>query len=375
MSPMSGPTRVAVIMAGGSGERFWPLSRRLMPKQLLKLADPDRTLLQEAVDRIAPVIPLGRVFVATARHLQQAVRRAGLGIPDENVLAEPCKRNTAGCLAYAAGQLLHRFGGDGSGLVMATVTADHAIGDPDAFGATAEAAMAAAEAEDALVTIGIQPTRPETGYGYIEVPEGAAPAAGSAATRPVYPVAQFREKPDAATAQQFIESGRFFWNSGMFFWRMSTFLAELDRAAPAFSRTAREIADALTRDDAEAADRVFEALENVSIDYALMERSRNVLVARGDFPWDDVGAWSALDRSLPHDASGNVTAGEPVLIDTTGSIVYNAAGDDRMAVAVLGCRDVVVVACEDGVLVMPKDRAQDAKQVVAELRARGSDRL
>ena len=375
MSNATTPTRIAVIMAGGSGERFWPLSRRRMPKQLLRLTKPDQTLLAEAVERMAPVIPPERVFVATALHLRDAVCRAKLGIADENVLAEPCKRNTAGCLVYAAAHVLNRFREDGPNVTMAVVTADHTIGDADRFRATVQAAMAAAEAEDALVMIGIRPSRPATGYGYIEIPADAAPTAGSSPELPVFPVTRFREKPDLATAREFIRTGRFFWNSGMFFWRLSAFLDELEAAAPALARAVHAIAQALGAGDHAKVNATFQGLKDISIDFALMEHVRRVLMVRGDFPWDDVGSWDALDRSMPHDEEGNVCVGAPVLVDTRGCIVYNAAGPDRMAVSVLGCENLVVVACGDGVLVAPKARAQEVKRIVAALKEQNASQL
>ena len=362
-------------MAGGSGERFWPLSRRDRPKQLLRLTDPDRTLLQEAVDRISPLIPLEQVFIATGRSLQGPIRAAGLGVPDENVLAEPCKRNTAGALAWVAAEMLARFGGDGSDVTLCVLTADHVISGAERFREVVDTAMEAAEREDALVTIGISPSRPATGYGYIEVAAGAPALELSRAEPRVHVVERFCEKPGLREAEEFVSSGRFFWNSGMFFWRVSTFVSELSRARPDLGRAVVEMADALRSGDAERAERVFEALESISVDYALMERARRVLVARGDFDWDDVGAWDALDRALPRDAEGNVAVGEPILIDTRDCVVYNEAGAETAALAVLGCEGLVIVVCPDGVLVASKERAQDVKQIVARLNERGAAQI
>jgi len=368
-------TRVAVIMAGGSGERFWPLSRRHMPKQLLQLTDPERTLLQEAVNRVAPAFPLDHVYVQTTPHLTRAIRAAGLGMPEENVLAEPCKRNTAGCLVYAAAELMSRLGKDASEVTMAVVTADHMIGEAGRFGAAVDTAMAAAEQEEALVTIGILPTRPETGYGYIEIGADAEPIPMGKDQPAVFRVTRFREKPDTETAKAFCESGRFLWNSGMFFWTLSTFLSGLDKAAPAHAGAVREMADAMTADDRERVNALFEGLEDISIDYALLERAERVLVVRGDFPWDDIGAWDALDRSMPHDPDGNVNVGDAILLDTRRCVVYNAAGAPNMAVGVIGCEDLIVVTCDDGVLVAPRSRAQDVKRIVAELKERGAEQV
>jgi mannose-1-phosphate guanylyltransferase len=390
--------RIAVIMAGGSGERFWPLSRQARPKQLLRLTSPDRTMLEESIGRIAPLVPPGRIYVATSRALVAPIRQAGVAVPEENVIGEPCKRNTAGALVYAAAQVLARHGEENAARIsMAVLTADHQIDGVDGFRATAEAALAAAEQEGALVTIGIPPSRPETGYGYIETPEGAdagsvtdsasqssiqvrrpsEPSRPQSAIEfpPVFPVARFREKPDLAAAREGIATGRFYWNSGMFFWRLDRFLAELERSAPAHAAAARAMAAAIRAGGEAEVNRIFESLEDISIDYALMEKARNVKVVRAAFGWDDVGAWDALDRAWAHDAAGNVTAGDPVLIDTRDSIVYNEPGAAKMAVAVIGVEGLAVVVSPDGVLVVPKERAQDVKKAVAELKKRGAGQL
>lgn len=360
-------------MAGGSGERFWPVSRRDHPKQLLRLTTPDQTMLGEAVERLSPLIPAERIVVATAAHLVEPVRRAKVGVPDANVLAEPAKRNTSGCLAYAAATLMAQHG-DPAGITMAVVTADHLIQNPERFRATVAAALDAAEAQDVLVTQGIVPDRPETGYGYVQAKDISKPIAerdGIAA----FEVAAFHEKPKAEVAEQFVASGNYFWNSGMFFWRLSTFLSELDHARPALAAATRAMAEALTRGDRAKAAEIFNTLEDISIDYALMEKARRVVVVRADYPWDDVGAWTSLDRTRVHDAQGNVAEGGAVLVDTRDSIVYNAAGADAMAVSVVGMDNVVVVVTEDGVLVIPKDRAQDVRHAVAELKKRGGKQI
>ncbi len=369
MSTVSGSTRFGVIMAGGSGERFWPVSRRDHPKQLLRLTRPDQTMLGEAVERLSPLIPPGRIIIATATHLVEPIRKAKVGVPDANILAEPAKRNTSGCLAYAAAWLMAHHGVPES-LTMAVVTADHLIGDPDRFRAAVAASLDAAEAQDVLVTQGIVPDRPETGYGYIQAKNFSATISGRSEIA-AYEVAAFHEKPNREAAERFVAAGNYFWNSGMFFWRLSTFLAELDHARPALAQATRAMAEALRVGDANKAAAIFESLDDISIDYALMEKAQRALVVRADYPWDDVGAWTSLDRTRTHDAQGNVAEGGPVLIDTTNSIIYNAAGPDAMAVSVVGMDNVVVVVSPDGVLVIPKDRAQDVRHAVAELKKRG----
>ncbi|OPZ08958.1 MAG: Alginate biosynthesis protein AlgA [candidate division BRC1 bacterium ADurb.BinA292] len=366
--------RIAVIMAGGSGERFWPLSRRHRPKQLLRLATDQQTLLEEAIERIEPLVPPERIFVITAAALVTPIREAHTGLPDENILGEPAKRNTAGALTWAAAHILANFAAQSAEKTsIAVLTADHRIGDRQGFAATVQSALTAAEQTGALVTIGVPPERPETGFGYIEVPPDATPLL--ATDPPVLPVARFLEKPDRPTAEAFLRDGRHFWNSGMFFWRLDRFLEELNGSAPAHAQAALSMALAMANRDPEAAARIFTELEDISIDYALMERAGRVAMARAAFDWDDVGAWDALDRNRARDAAGNVAVGDPVLVDSRDCIVYNAEGADAIAVGVVGMEGVVVVVSRDGVLVVPKDRAQDVKQVVGQLKKRGAKQL
>jgi mannose-1-phosphate guanylyltransferase len=255
---------------------------------------------------------------------------------------------------------------------MAVVTADHQVGAPERFRQALAAAFEAAEAEPVLVTIGVRPTRPETGYGYIEVAAGAEPVHRSSAGVPVLAVTRFHEKPGRDAAEAYVASGRFLWNSGMFFWRVSTFLAELEQANPRLASGATALLAALRAGDTAGAEAVFQGFEDISIDYALMEHARRVLVVPADFPWDDVGAWDALERTLPRDAAGNVAVGDPLLLDSNGCVVYNAPGAERVAVAVIGAQELVVVVAEDAVLVVPKTRAQDVRRIVTALKARGA---
>jgi len=367
--------RVGVIMAGGSGERFWPLSRRLRPKQLLCLSSETDTMLGEAVSRIAPIIPPQHVYVATGAHLVDVIRNARTGVPDENVIAEPCKRNTSGCLAFAAAHMLATYGGNGANITMAVTTADHQIEEASQFQKTVQSAIADAERDDVLVTVGVAPSRPETGYGYIQVREDIRTPGRDDGAVPVYDVIAFHEKPSRERAQDFVGSGNYFWNSGMFFWRISTFLSELDNARPALATAIREMAAAIAAGRSDTVEQIFAALEDLSIDYALMEHAKRVRVARANFPWDDIGAWPALDRTRRHDSDGNVRLGDPVVIDCEDTIIYNAVGPQDMAVGVIGLQDAVVVVTQDAVLVARKDRAQDVRHAVRMLRERGADQV
>ncbi len=363
--------RYAVIMAGGSGERFWPASRRARPKQLLRLTDPDLSMIEEAIERIAPLIPREQILIVTSEILQQPIAEALPTLPRENVLAEPEKRNTAACLALAAAHLDHRHGDEDT--VMAVLTADHQIGDPDRFRATVGRALDFAASEDALVTIGVVPTRAETGYGYIEVapPTPGAPAKAGEPLR----VLRFREKPSEAIARAYAKSGHHYWNSGMFFWRVSTLRRGLAHHMGELEIAERAMVDALRGRGGQSLRDVFLPLADVSIDIGLMERASNVFVVPADFPWDDVGAWDALERTRTPDEARNVVVGDAVLVDVHDSIVFNEPGGDAMAVAVVGLDGVIVATTADGILVCPKDRAQDVKRAVAELRRRGRERF
>ncbi len=359
------PVRVAIVMAGGSGERFWPLSNPNHPKQFLQLTHEKKSLLEQAVAHIKPLFDTDNIFLATGEHLVDASRKADTGIPDGNIIAEPFKRNTAGCLALAAAELLARYG-SAENILMAVFPADHTITQPKVYQTTVKAALAVAEREEALVTLGITPTRPETGYGYIRI---SGEDAFSQDGIQVHPIIRFTEKPGFETAKEYVESGRFFWNSGMFFWRLSVFMKELRQATPAMASAIDGMHDAIKADDRSRLRTVFEHLDNISIDYALMEKAKRVLALEAGFGWDDIGTWDALLRQRKQSRNGNVIYGDPVVIDTRNSIIYNDT--DSLDVGVIGLDNIAVIATEHGVLVVPKDRSQDVKRIVEELKRRG----
>lgn len=349
-------------MAGGSGERFWPVSRTNKPKQLLRLTDPDRTLLAESVDRVAPLVGRDAVYALVGTPIAQEVRLSG-AIEPTNVVIEPAKRNTLGCLCWFAANLLAKGQDETS---MAILTADHKIGDEAVFRRNLETAFECAEQTEGLATFGILPSRAETGYGYIETSDEAVPGVAQIAHA-------FREKPDAITAAEYVASGRFLWNSGMFIWTLQSFLRELQAAQPEASRLTLEIADALRSGNEATAATLFDSMPSISVDYALMERASKVYVIPGEFPWDDVGAWDAVLRTLPLDERGNAAVGDVLLEGARDCVIYN--GGNNMTVAVLGMQDVVVVAADDAVLVCPVDRAQEIRNIVARLKEREDPRL
>ncbi len=353
----------AVILAGGSGTRFWPLSRRLAPKQLLSLIG-EQTMLQDTVLRIEPSVPVERIWVVTGRELVDETRRqlrvVNIGA---SVMSEPVGRNTALAIAVAAERLL----AVDSDAVMAVLPADHTVAKPDAFRASLALAAEVAR-EGYLVTIGIVPRRPETGYGYIKrgaplVRKGRKKTRGAEAFR----VERFVEKPDRARAKKYLASGNYFWNSGMFVWRVSDVVDELQRYVPDIASAGAEIASALAASvvDETRLQVLYEAAESVSIDYAVMERSKRVAVVPAEFGWSDVGSWAALDDIAAKDERGNVISGRVVDVGSHRSIVY---AQDRV-VATIGLDNLVVVDTPDATLVCAKDRTQEVRKVVEALEA------
>jgi mannose-1-phosphate guanylyltransferase len=337
-------------MAGGSGERFWPLSRKLRPKQLLRLTDPNKTMLQEAVDRISPLIGRENVFIATATHLEVPIREAKI-VPENNVIAEPDKRNTLGCLSWIAANFLARGMGDVS---VSILTADHAIEDFALFQHTVDQALLLAEETHGLVTMGITPTRPETGYGYIE--------SGESLNEIAKLVVRYREKPDLETAKGFVRDGNFYWNSGMFFWTQQGFMKELGDTHPETVTLIGQMAEYIKAGKTEQAVEAFRKIENISIDYALMEKATQVYVVKAEFPWDDVGAFDSLFRTMPKDQSGNVLIGNVTCIDCIGCIFYNDS--NHGVLTAVGLSNVIMVQTNDVVLAAPASDAQRVKELV-----------
>lgn len=348
----------AVIMAGGSGTRFWPLSRRMRPKQLLPLSGTDRSLLRETVDRIAPLIPKERVVVVTAQHLAADTRRELPQVPDANILAEPIGRNTAPCVGWAASHIRRRD----SDALIAVLAADHHIADEPAFHSVLRCALETACRGD-LVTVGITPTRPETGYGYLELGEPA----GAHAFR----AQRFVEKPSRERAELFQKAGNYLWNSGMFFFRASAILDAIREHLP-------ELSEALVRLDRAASEgregeliaSEYGSLPAISIDHGVMEKAERVMVVTGDFGWSDVGSWMTAWELATKDEEGNSKSPDAVLIDTEGCYVRAPKGK---VVAMVGVRDLVVVDTEDAILVVPRERAQDVRAITDELRKRRLD--
>jgi len=337
-------------MAGGSGTRFWPRSRRLLPKQLLPVLG-SRSLLQDTVDRLRGVVPSAHVLVVTHRDHAALVRRQLPSLPARNVLSEPVARNTAPCLALAALEIAGRA----PRATFVSLPADHAVADVRAFRATLLEAFGWAAAEPVAVTIGIRPAGAETGYGYIRVGAGRGGRTSE--------VRAFIEKPSRTRARRFVASGDHLWNSGMFVWRTDTILALLDRHQPAVMAPLRRAFSAPARRRARALVRAYARLPSISIDYGVMEHATGVLVVAGAFGWSDVGSWDAL-AALGRGGGGPTPV---VCVDASGSVVF---GDGRL-VAMVGVDDLIVVDTPDALLLCKRERAQDVRRVVDELARRG----
>ena len=349
----------AVVMAGGVGSRLWPRSRTATPKQFLDLLG-SRTMLQETIDRIEPLIPLARVLVVVGQEHAETVRAQAPGLPAENILVEPGPRDTAPCIGLAAVALQRRD----PAATMAILPADHRIADVVSFRQAITAAAQIAQ-DGYLVTLGITPTHAHTGYGYIQ----RGPSLGLVSGLPAFQVQQFTEKPDAATAQRFVDSGEYYWNGGMFVWQAARILAEMDSLLPRLHAELQTVAaawDSSRRREVLAS--AWERVPRTSVDYGIMEKAARVAVVPVDMGWDDVGNWATLSGLVASDDAGNVVHGKgrPLLLDTTDTYIYTSEG---RLVAAVGLEGFVVVDTPDALLVCPKDRAQAVRDVVERLTA------
>jgi mannose-1-phosphate guanylyltransferase len=339
----------ALVLAGGSGERFWPLSRRALPKQLLRLVS-ERSLLQETIARLDGLITRERILVLTNVEQKKGVREVLGEFPPGNIIAEPLKRDTAAAVALGVGWVAARD----HNAAMIVLPADHVIKETDAFQKTIRVAAQAAEQNNALVTIGIKPASAHPGFGYIET--------GEPVSKGVYRVLRFREKPNVELAESFLRKGNFRWNAGMFVWRVRTILTEFDRHAPELSRF---ISACSARGGFETALRErFARLPKISFDYAVMEKADHVLMVEAQFDWDDVGGWQAVARYFEKDANGNAANCEVTALNSSENIVFDEGGGN---VALLGVNNLIVVRTRDALLVCHRHHAEKIKNLVAKL--------
>jgi mannose-1-phosphate guanylyltransferase len=352
------PTIYAVIMAGGVGSRFWPRSRERSPKQVLEIVG-SGTMIQNTVKRIEPLVPIERVCIVTNRLQKELIAKQLPKLPEENILVEPVGRNTAPCVGLAAQWVRHK---DPNG-VMIVLPADHLIRDDKEFIRILGSAVRVAEENEALVTIGIKPTHPETGFGYIQFDD--SDDRNVYASEGIYRVKTFAEKPNYETAEKFLKSGDFVWNSGIFIWRASVILDEIERQLPELDVQLKKIAPAVgTPGYYHAVEVAYGVLRGVSIDYGVMEKAKNVYVAKGDFGWSDVGSWDEVTRLTPVDGDGNATRGTVIIRDAASN--YVDAGNKM--VAIVGAEDLIVVSTDDAILICKKGHSQDVKEIVDYLR-------
>ncbi len=355
------PALYGVIMAGGQGTRFWPRSRRTRPKQLLNIVG-KTTMVEQTLARITPLIPPERVVVVAGTPYRKILRECLPQLPPENFLFEPVGRNTAACVGWAA-LWVQRRAREG---IMAVLPADHLIQRETEFLHVLQTTAAVARTSGRLVTIGIQPTHPETGYGYIQRGEERL----AVDDRESFRVARFIEKPPRETAEQFLADGRYLWNSGIFIWRADSILTELQHYLPQLADGLEVLKTTLgSKRQARAIADVYPGLPSISIDVGVMERAQDVWVVPGHFGWSDVGSWRALAALLPQDAQGNVVLGEQRGLDTTGCLIYSP----KKLVATIGITDLVVIETEDVLLICPKARDQDVRGLVELLEREGRD--
>ena len=340
----------ALIMAGGAGTRFWPASRLARPKQLLPIQS-SKSLIQETVERIQPLIPAKRMIILTQKKQYKSIRKALPQIPGKNFVVEPVGRNTAPALGLGAFIVSRRD----PGAVILCTPADQIILSRKKFLKTVQEGIRAADSGNCHVTFGIPPTRPETGFGYVERAERMFSRNGIS----VFKVKRFIEKPDLKRARKFLKSGKFFWNSGIFVWRATWLLSELAKYQPVLYRKLEQASRSIR-----TLQKIYPSVESISIDYALMESAKNVRMIPGDFGWSDIGSWSAFEHIWPKDSAKNASPGRLIAVESSGNIVD---GDSKL-VALLGVKDLVVISAQDAVLVARKDKVQDVRKVIDILR-------
>ena len=353
----------AVVLAGGSGTRFWPASRRCRPKQLLPIAPGSaESLIASTVRRLQGLLPRERILIATGNDLLQATRAALPDIPADNFLAEPTPRNTAPCIGWATTVIARRC----ERAALAVLPSDHHISDEIQFASMLEEALRNAESGQ-ITTIGVEPSRPETGYGYIEV--------GAAVAGRTFRVERFVEKPDRHTAQGYLLQGNYLWNSGMFFFRTDVMLDAIKRHLPELHAGLCDIDAAVALGSEQASStlaHVFPRLPAISIDYGVIEKESDLRVVRGNFGWSDLGSWPSVWELSPQDHDGNTATASTLLVDSHRNLVHSLSRDDkRRLIALVGLDDLCVIETDDACLIMPRERAQDVRAVVDRLKQLG----
>lgn len=349
----------ALIMAGGRGERFWPKSRKRLPKQFLSLTGDGKTMIQLTVERISPMVPMKNIYIATNQDYKKLVLEQLPEIPEENILCEPAARNTAPCIGLGAVHIEKRFGD----ALMLVLPSDHLIKQNKRFLDILKHACETAEKDTNLVTIGITPSYPETGYGYIKFMKENADGAA-------YPVEQFVEKPDLETAKTYLEAGSYLWNSGMFVWKVSSILKNIREFMPDTYSGLMNIRDAIGTDEEQAVlEQEFSGFESQSIDYGIMEKAEHIYIIPGSFGWDDVGSWLAVERIQKADENGNVIQGNVVAVDSKDCTIQ---GDNKL-LALIGLEHLIVVDTKDATLICSKAQAGNIKKAIELLKKGARD--
>ncbi len=347
----------ALIMAGGKGERFWPKSRVNLPKQFLSLTDDGKTMIQLTVERISPIVELEDVYIATNKNYKKLVMEQLPGLPEKNILCEPIGRNTAPCIGLGAVHVASKY----DDAVMIVLPSDHLIKSNEIFIDTFKEACEVAMKGENLVTVGITPNYPETGYGYIKYDANAKDGMA-------YGVERFVEKPDIETAKSYLAEGSYLWNSGMFTWKVSTILDCFKKYMPTTYEGLLKIKESVgTVDEDAVLEQEFPNLESESVDYGIMEKAENIYILPGNFGWDDVGSWLAVGRIKKNDENSNVINGNVVAVNTKDCVIEGA---DKL-IATVGLRDIIVVDTKDAILISTKENAGEIKQVLAKLRESG----
>lgn len=346
--------KTALIMAGGRGERFWPKSRKNLPKQFLSLTDDGKTMIQLTVERILPLVKIEDIYIATNRDYKQLVKEQLPEIPEENILCEPAGKNTAPCIGLGAVHIQKKYGN----AVMMVLPSDHLIKYNSMFVSTLSDACEVAELGENLVTLGITPDSPETGYGYIKfLPDKTLGRA--------FAVERFVEKPNLEVAKSYVASEQYLWNSGMFVWKVSTILDNLKAYLPETFEGLERIQAAIGTEQQEAVlEKEFYAFQSESIDYGVMEKANHIYILTGAFGWDDVGSWLAVGRLKTSNEFGNVIDGNVVSVNTKNCIIQ---GEGKL-IATIGLSDLIIVDSKDAILICEKDSAGDIKKVLENLR-------
>ena len=348
-----------VIMAGGGGTRFWPLSRKVKPKQFLNLSGKD-TMVMDTANRLCRVADKEDIFIVTGEKFVESTIKSTTGLlKADHILGEPAARNTAACIGYAAMEIIKKYE-DG---VMCIAASDHFIKDEDEYERVMKMAVSLADQKDALVTIGIKPTFPSTGYGYIRSNRDVAAE--------YYAVEEFVEKPDLETAAEYLASGRYAWNSGMFVWKASVILKYFKELLPDIYAHLVTIGEAMgTEREKQVIQEVYPIIPKISVDYGIMERAKGVLMVEGDFGWNDVGSFDALEEIYQKDENGNVVLANGCLLDTNSCILY---GDGDKLIATLGVENLIIAQTKDIILVCDKSKAQDIKRFPETLEKSGKE--